>query len=343
MAAIRSRTGRREFLLALGAAGAAPALEAAAQSGRSSTKALRGVFPIGQTPFDPAGKLDLDGLASEVRFCRRGGVHGFVWPQIASGWSVLTEKERLEGAEAILSAAKGGNTAIVIGVQSPDMGSVERYARHAEKFGADALISLPPPGVTDPNALLDFYRQISRFSELPLFMQTQGSMSTDLVVQAFESIPTLRYVKDEAGDPLARVSELRRRTDGRLHVFSGNGVRTMITEMELGFAGHCPFTGLADLYAAAYELFHSGRPREAWDMFGRILVYNSMASESGNSLLIARGVFKEGTTSREAPPAPDAAGRGAAGRGATSRAGRKSTPDEIREVLERYLKPYLRA
>jgi len=343
MAASRSRSGRRDFLKIVGAGAAGVALRAAPAPPQTGARALRGVFPIGQTPFDAAGRLDLDGLAAEVRFCQRGGVHGFVWPQIASGWSVLTEKERLDGAEVILAAAKGGKTAIVIGVQSPDMSAVARYARHAEKLGADALISLPPPGVTDPQALLEFYQQVGRLTSLPLFMQSQGSMSTDLVVEAFETIPTLRYVKDEAGDPLARVTELRRRTGDRLHVFSGNGVRTMITEMELGFAGHCPFTGLADLYAAAYDLFHSGRLREAWDMFGRILVFNSMASESGITLLTARGVFKEGTTAREAPPAPDAAARGSTGRGAAPRAGRKTTVREIQEVLEKYLKPYLRA
>lgn len=343
MAGARSKRSRRALLKFIGAAAAGAALRGAPPAAQPGPRSLRGVFPIGQTPFDAAGKLDLDGLAAEVRFCQKGGVHGFVWPQIASGWSVLTEKERLDGAEAILAAAKGGKTAIVIGVQSGDMKAVERYARHAEKLGADALISLPPPGVSEPAALLEYYRQVAKFSALPLFMQTQGSMSTDLVVEAFESIPTLRCVKDEAGDPLARVSELRRRTGDQLKVFSGNGVRTMITEMELGFAGHCPYTGLADLYAAAYDFFHAGRFPEAWDMFGRILVYNSMASESGNTLLIARGVFKEGTAMREAPPAPDAAGRGGAGRGSGARAGRKTTPNEIREVLEKYLKPYLRA
>ena len=44
------------------------------------------------------------------KFCNRGGVHGFVWPQIASGWAGLLQKERMDGAEAILAAGKGGKT-----------------------------------------------------------------------------------------------------------------------------------------------------------------------------------------------------------------------------------------
>jgi len=319
---------RRSFLKTVGACTMAGSPSFTSQP--ASSARLRGVFPVGQTPYDSSGKLDLEGLAEEVRFCQRGGVHGFIWPQIASGWSYLSEKERLEGAEAILAAGKGGKTAIVIGIQSTDIGAVARYAKHAEKLGANALICLPPPGISDEKALLEFYQQVGRFSELPLFMQTQGEMSVELVVRAFETIPTLRYVKDEAGEPLVRIAELRRRSRDELAVFSGRGVRTMIREIELGFAGHCPYTGLADLYAQVFELFHGGRAREAFDMFGRILAFNSMASESGHTLLVARGVFKPGTKSRE----PSSAARKLA---------QETTPEVVRRLLEKYLKPFLRA
>jgi len=34
-------------------------------------------------------------------------------------------------------------TALVIGVQGSDLDTVTRYAQHAEKLGADAIVSLP--------------------------------------------------------------------------------------------------------------------------------------------------------------------------------------------------------
>src|SRR5471032_1492442 len=79
-------------------------------------KRLAGVFPIAFTPITADNQVDYAGLAAQVQFCRRGGVHGLAWPQIASGWTTLTEEERNRGAEAIISAAHGGATAIVIGV-----------------------------------------------------------------------------------------------------------------------------------------------------------------------------------------------------------------------------------
>src|ERR1700689_1840202 len=105
--------GRREFLRRIGAGAISLAL--ANGSFAAEGKPLQGLFPIGQTPCTPDNKLDLDCLQAEVKFCNRGGVHGFVWPQIASGWDGLTQKERMEGAETILAAGKGGKTALVIG------------------------------------------------------------------------------------------------------------------------------------------------------------------------------------------------------------------------------------
>lgn len=324
---------RRNFLQALG--GAAVLCSLSPAMGAPSGKRLAGLFPIAFSPFTEDNKLDLDGLAAEVKFCNRGGVHGFVWPQIASSWSTLSDRERLDGTEAILSAGKGGKTAIVIGVQGPDMAAIARYAKQADSLGADAIISLPPAGVTDEKVLLDFYQQVSKTTELPLFAQFTGSMSVDLLVEMFRSIPTFRQVKDEAGDPLTRISAIRERTGDQLKVFSGFGVQTMITEMQLGFTGHCPYTNVADVYAAAYDLFHAGKKREAFDMFGRIQALASMMPVNTIDIMIARGVFKESTKTRNAPPVPGAPVR----RGAAP----AMSHEQIREALKTYLGPYLKA
>jgi len=84
---------------------------APAAGAKPGGKALRGLFPIASTPFTPDDKLDLECLANEVKFCNKGGVHGLAWPQIASGWTSLSEAERMAGAEAILATGKGGKTA----------------------------------------------------------------------------------------------------------------------------------------------------------------------------------------------------------------------------------------
>ncbi|MFL6415654.1 MAG: dihydrodipicolinate synthase family protein [Bryobacteraceae bacterium] len=323
----------RRGLLQLMAASAAPPIS----FGDSSAQArpLAGLFPIAFSPFTPDNKLDLEALANQVKFCNRGGVHGLIWPQLASAWSTLSDSERMEGTEALITAGKGGRTAMVVGVQSPDPAAITRYSKLATRLGADAIISLPPSGVTDEKTLLDYYQTVGRTTELPMFAQFVGNMSVDLLVEMFRTIPNLRYVKDEAGEPLARVGQIRERTGGRVKVFSGKGVQTMITEMELGFSGHCPYTNLADLYASAYDLFHAGKKREAYDMFGRVLAMGSIMPVNTIDIMIARGVFKEGTRTRTGPPVPGAPSK--------PHPGPVLTGDQIREKLQTYLGPWLRA
>jgi len=331
-----NEVNRRAVLKAVGSVAAGVALSRAgfaAQGANSGPKTFRGLFPIGQTPFTQDDKLDLDCLAAEVKFCNRASVPGFIWPQIASGWSTLSASERYSGAEAILAAGKGGRTALVIGVQTQnnDLPGAIAFAKHAAQHGADAICSLPPEG--DDATLLSYYKAIGNATDLPLFVQTIGNMSVDLVVEMFRSIPTMRVVKDEAGDPLARVTEIRQKTGDNLGVFAGKGVRVMIDEMQLGFAGYCPVVALADVYQQAFELFEGGKSREAFDMFGRILAFDSIA-HADQYLMVARGIFRDSTRSRPMP-----------GMGNPTNNPSPLTENDkkaVREALDTYLKPYLR-
>ena len=351
-------TDRRAFLRTLGVGVLGLAFSGASQS--AETKPLRGVFPIGQTPFTPADKLDLDCLQNEVKFCNRYKVHGFAWPQIASGWTTLSEQERLDGAEAILSAGKGGKTVLVIGVQTQGtvLDKSIMFAKHAAKNGADAIVSLPPENADD-NAMVEYYKAIGKATDLPLFVQSQGNMSVDLIVRMFEEIPTFKCVKDEAGNPLARITQIRERTKDKLAVFSGNGVRTMIDEMRLGFSGHCPTTVLSDFYAAAFDLWHAGKHREAFDMFGRLQAFNTITGAT-NYLMAMRGIFKEDTKSRGmgglsgVPSGPgEATGGGGGGMGRGGGGGRaggrgpaapldEAGKQAVRDAWNEFMKPYLR-
>ncbi len=158
-------------------------------------------------------------------------------------------------------------------------------------------------------------------------------MPVDLVVRMFKEIPTVRVVKDEAGDPLTRVTELRAKTDGKLAVFAGKGVRQMMDEMRLGFTGFCPVVGLADVFQQAWELYKSGKVRESYDMFGRIQAFSPITN-ADRYLMVARGIFKDDTKLRATP------GMGSAG--AAQAPLTDADKKAVREALTMYLKPYLR-
>ncbi|MGO8814807.1 MAG: dihydrodipicolinate synthase family protein [Terriglobia bacterium] len=341
-------TGRREFLQllsvgALGLAGLGGKMLAAAGPG---PKPLRGIFPIAETPFTESNKLDLDSLVEEVKFIDRGKVHGFVWPQMASEWMTLTEAERLEGAEAIASTGKKLRPAIVIGVQGQDVASAVKYAKHAEKVGADAIISLPLSDHSDAKTNLEYYKAVGAATELPLFVQAVGNMTVDLIIELYKAVPTFRYLKDEAGNPLKSVGPLRESSSDQLKVFSGNHGRDLIDEMRRGFSGSMPAASFADLYAQTWDLWHEGRHDEAMAMQGRtLLILTEMVShgpEAMKYILYLRGVFKTYGVRKQ----PESSFSSAAKLAAVDNEADTHIDDEgkqaLRETLD-YLKPYLKA
>ena len=330
---------RRDVLKTLGTVAAGIALSRAGFSAPSispGTKPFRGLFPIAQTPFTPDDKLDLDCLTNQVKFCTELKSR-LIWPQMASAWSTMSASERFAGAEAILAAGKGGKTALAIGVQTEnnDLPGAIAFAKHAAAHGADAICSLPPKG--DEATVLSYYQAIGNATDLPLIVQAYGDFSVDLIVNIFRSVPTMRAVKDEAGDPLMRITEIRKRTGDKINVFAGKGVRLMIEEMQLGFTGFCPTVGLADVFQQAWELYEAGKPREAFDMFGRILAFDSI-THAEQYLMVARGIFKENTKSRHMPGMGDSTNKPPAPPAPLTESDKKT----VLKAIDTYLKPYLR-
>jgi dihydrodipicolinate synthase/N-acetylneuraminate lyase len=353
-----SHSGRRDFLqrvgavaLGVGALQTSLRLEAADVHGADlktlTGKPLRGLYPIVETPFTEADKLDTDTLAAEVRFLNRGRVNGMIWPVFASSWSTLSDAERIEGAETILAAGKGGKSAIAIAVQNTawDLAISVRYAKHAAVNGADAIVAIPPNNgwnVSD-QAILNYYKTIGAATDLPLIVQTRGTVSVDLMIQMFKQIPTMRATKDEVGNPLERVGQLIQGTDNKLAVWAAGGGTgsQLLEELPLGFVGLCPTPQFADLLQQAQEQYWSGKKREAFDMFARVQGFASIPG-AVEYLMVARGVFKETTKQRVQPMEPEAKMPGPGG-------GKVAAPltdhqkEFIREALNDYLKPYLRA
>jgi len=311
-----------------------------AQPPSAKAKPLRGIFPIAQTPFTAADRLDVKSLVKQLHFIHRGHVHGFVWPQLASEWSTLTESERLEGAEALGAAAGSLRPALVLGVQAPTVEAAVRYAIHAKKAGADAIISLPPVDEKDPKAVIAFYQRVGEATDLPLFAQAVGNMSVALLLEMHKTIPTLRYVKDEAGQPLFRIRELREQSADHLKVFTGGHGRTMIDEMNRGFSGTMPAASFADLYAVAWDLWQLGKKKEAMEMFGRVSMLISEISvygiESLKYILQLRRVFETHQTREKRNNVQSAASVGLGGR--LDESGKET----IRQMLDA-LKPFLKA
>lgn len=337
-------TGRRGFLK--GASAFASVLVAgrwgtagAAQIFKSPHgKALAGVFPIGWTPCTPDNRLDLQRMVAQCEFVNKGKVAGIAWPQNASGWQTLSSEEWHSGADALLSVK--GKSAVILGVQTVgfDTNKSVEYAKYAGAKGADAIISLTPPGASDEE-IIAYFKALSTASQLPMMVQAVGDVSVDTLVALSKALPTLMAVKDEAGDPLQRWPNLRERVDGKLEDFSGAGGHTFFAEMEEGFLGTCPYVGLSDVLQRSFDLHQAGKKTESYDAFGSFLAFDSLP-HANDYVLVARGVFPEDAIMRSNPPAERAASAAPARRGPRSPI-TEAEKEEIRLALHTYLKRYL--
>ncbi len=291
------RIARRDLFLRLAGGYAAAGFFAAQPLGAAGSD-FSGIYPIVQTPYTTDDKVDFATLAREIEFLDRTRVHGVVWPQRASQYPYLTFEERMEGMDVVVAANKGLRPKVLLGVQGPDTATAVRYAKHAQKLQPDGIVALPTAdqGEFDLDAVAEYYEAIGKACALPLFVQTTGNMSVEFVLKMARRIPTLRFVKDEAGHTLSRIAEFRAKGGaGGPRVFTGGHGRTLIDEMMRGAAGNMPAAGWADLYVQVWDHWHAGRRREALDVFSKIMLFVTQASAHGfqslSYVLHLRGVF----------------------------------------------------
>jgi len=302
---MKNKFARRDFLLRAGGGVLAMPLLARpcfmpAKPAERTAKGFRGIFAILQTPFTLGDKLDEDDLEREVNFCVKAGTQGLVWPQLYGEFNVLSEAERLRGAEILLRTHRGA-AAAVIGVQAPDRETAVRLARHAEAKGADAVISLPPyHGSVTLDAVADYYRSIASAIRLPVFIQNSGgewgpALPTSLVIRLASENPRLGYVKEEISPAPHRLSEYI--SSGKLQgVFSGNAGRNLLNELARGSSGTMPACEFVDIDVRIYNLAAAGEMAEARALFEKLLPMINLEETYGigfaKAVLVRRGIFK---------------------------------------------------
>lgn len=299
-------SGRRYFLRQAGAAILVwPVLRRVAwpidvSAPLAAQKPFRGIFVILQTAFRLDDQIDEEDLEREVNFCVRAGAHGLVWPQGFGEFYVLSEEERVRGAEIILRAARG-RSAVVIGVQAANRALAARFARHAEEKGADAVISLPPfLGPVTLDAAADYFRALAGATRLPTFIQNSGgqwgpALPTSLVIQLAKENPRLGYVKEEVA-PIPHRLEEYVRAGVMTGIFSGDGGRNLFNELARGSSGTTPACGFVDVDVQIYNLATSGKTEEARALFKQLLPMKNLQETLGlafaKEVLVRRGVFK---------------------------------------------------
>jgi 4-hydroxy-tetrahydrodipicolinate synthase len=131
---------------------------------------FRGSITAIVTPFDDAGKVDLDALEKLVHWQIEQGTQGLI-PCGSTGESItLNDDERSAVIERVIKAAKK-RVPIIAGTGSSATWATVEATRRAEKLGADAVLVVTPAyNKPQQEGLYRHYGEVAKSTKLPLVL-----------------------------------------------------------------------------------------------------------------------------------------------------------------------------
>ncbi|MFO7905583.1 MAG: dihydrodipicolinate synthase family protein [Planctomycetota bacterium] len=313
----------------------------------------QGPFLILSTPFTPSGDVDFEALSRQACYVDWCGCPGMIWPQSGDSVDLLTTDEKLKGMEVLAKTARKLNaTALCLGVQGKDTAEMLMFAKHVEKLAPPAIISRPPDVGKTEDDLRQYWHALASVTKRPVFIQTTGGVayegptpSVDLLIELASDFPNFGYVKEEAGNVLARTRALVAAKPPIRRVFSARGGYGWLYELRLGSEGLITERAIyADVLTRMWQLHKSGSDpaavRDAYSKF--LLMINLGKTHPGDLrgyhlyLWKKRGVFQTMVSRHYGP------GRSIPASPIYSAL--KLTKEEIAEIEYRFaaLKPYQR-
>jgi dihydrodipicolinate synthase/N-acetylneuraminate lyase len=186
---------------------------------------LRGVIAAIATPFNQDGSLNLETLERLTDLLIQRGVHGIMAAGGTGEFPSLSEKERLQVAEAIVRAARG-RAVVFANTTACATEDAVRLAHGAAETGADAIISVPPYYFPlSEAALRGYFVTLADRSPLPLFIYnnpgyTGNPMPPALLVDLLQhpNILGLKQSESDLGQLVEVIYQIRtvRRLDKAL-------------------------------------------------------------------------------------------------------------------------------
>lgn len=243
---------------------------------------IQGPFLILSTPFTSSGAVDYDALAREACYVDWCGCPGMIWPQSGDSVDLLTNEEKLKGMEVLAQTArKLKTTALCLGVQGKDTSEMLMFAEYAEQLEPAAIISRPSDSGRTEDDLRQYWRALASVTKRPVIIQTTGGVaykgpvpSVDLLLELAKELPNFGYVKEEAGNVIARIRALVAAKPPIRRVFSARGGYGWLYELRLGSEGLITERAIyADVLTRIWQLHKSGSdPAAVRDAFSKFLL-----------------------------------------------------------------------
>jgi 4-hydroxy-tetrahydrodipicolinate synthase len=240
---------------------------------------IRGpVFPV-VTPFIENGDVDYEGLESYVEFLVDGGAPVILLTVGTSRYNLLTRDEIRAVNETVARVTEGEDVFTIVSGPGPTTGSTKEnleFALHAESVGADAILLVYPERWYGQEPVVDFFRDISEGSDIPLMVHAVpvrdgfgGVEDTEYFdVPALEEISDIDGVigvKEESGKRDLYESVLQELDDRLAVIGAGGAMDRYLTDSKLGATTYLVGIGsfLPELAVEFFEAVQQGNREHA--------------------------------------------------------------------------------
>jgi dihydrodipicolinate synthase/N-acetylneuraminate lyase len=264
---------------------------------------LRGVLPVFQTPWLEDETLDLDTLEKEIAWLYDCGSNGIVMAMVSETLRLDSEEREQLAAAACKFGKDRGVVVISVGAESSKV--AERYARHAESVGADAVMAIPPVSIgIGESELLAYYTRIIQAIRIPVIVQDASGyvgkpMPIGMQARLLDEFgPERVQYKPEASPIGPKLSELRDATQGSARVFEGTGGIALVDSFKRGVVGTMPGADLIRGLVPLWKALEAGDADKADRIHGPLAALVSMQTSLDGflavekHLLVRQGIFK---------------------------------------------------
>ena len=235
----------------------------------SVEKQFVGIVPPVCTPFTEHHEVDVPSLQRLLSLMLDAGVHGLFALGSTSETAALSDAQRRQVIDVIVSTAAGA-VPVIAGVIDTSTATVIEHARMAQTLGVDGLVVTSPfylrPG---PAEIAEHFRQVRAAVDLPI-------VAYDIPYAVYTKLPrevivelatdgTIAGIKDSSGDE-ANFRHLVMETNGTASFCRLTGSELLVdTALYYGADGCVPGMGNVDPagYVRLYDLVRAGKIAEA--------------------------------------------------------------------------------
>jgi 4-hydroxy-tetrahydrodipicolinate synthase len=162
------------------------------------------VFPAATTQFDAALEVDLPATQKVQKALLRDGVHGLVLMGTVGEGNSLSADEKRSVLKAAVEVSEG-KTPVIVGVSEFTTATAARFARDAERLGADGLMVLPGMVYVPTAAELEqHFRAVANATGLPIMLYNNPPsyrVNIDMgTLQRLADVPNIVSIKESAPD-----------------------------------------------------------------------------------------------------------------------------------------------